>query len=1003
MTTTPAVPRDSGHWRTSLTDYLAPAAVVSEGTALGLQWELRELTPYTTHRWNGPTSKSVRGAADQPESTVERADYRLAVRPVVRTARGFARGSLTWTNLPHMRNRLALQPEQHRWMSQFAALYRAGLPVGQTADNDWLYLDEFTNPVLWSMLDQAEALGVTMLGATARTTVRRAAIAELRLDVRRDGDDLRLDPVLTLDDTPHALACARPIGDHGIYTFDLALPRTLRLAPTAAPLRAEQLALLGGRSDMRLGVRIPAAESGEFLGEFVPQLRTRIEVASADGSVPLPQPAPPALVVTARFRARNGLDLAWSWAATAHGATVPELATVLPSGILPASWYGQPLPLPQSLRGIDAAEIAATLLPKLEALPGVRVVREGTAPQYRELTGTPHLTVTTVPTEKLDWFDLGVVVTVDGRDIPFTPLFRALAQGRRKLLLVDGSYLSLRHPAFAPLVALIDESRDLEEWETGPVISRYQTEAWAELEEVADVVDAAPQWRALLAEAAADSPRPVPAPDGLTATLRPYQAEGFSWLAFLWRHRLGGILADDMGLGKTLQCLALIQHAANSAEGRVPFLVVAPTSVLGTWASEAARFTPGLRVRVIDATEARSGISVASVAADADVVVTSYALLRLDAEAFTEIAGGAGWAGLILDEAQFVKNAGTRIHEVVSELAIPVTIAVTGTPMENSLTELHALCALVAPGLLPPSRQFVDRFVRVIEEARPGVSRGRGAGAGPAVTAAERTARVGELRRRLRPFLLRRIKEQVAPELPPKQEQVLTVALEPAHRALYDVFLQRERQKLFGLLEDLDRNRFIVFRSLTLLRMLALDARLIDAEEYGDIPSSKLDVLLDQLDEVIAEGHRTLVFSQFTSYLARAAQRLDAAGIAYVMLDGSTRRREDVIAAFRTGTAPVFLISLKAGGFGLTLTEADYVFLLDPWWNPASEDQAIDRTHRIGQDKPVFVYRMIAEDTIEEKVMQLKARKAALFDAVIDDDELFSSSLDAADIRELLS
>lgn len=1002
MTTPPDERSDGGHWRTSLSDYLAPAPAATEGTALGLQWELRELTPYTTHRWNGPTSKSVRGASEQPESTVERADYRLAVRPVLRTARGFARGNLTWTNLPHMRNRLQLHPEQHRWLSQFAALYRAGLPAGQTADNDWYFLDDFTNPVLWSMLDQAEALGVTMLGATTRTTVRRAATAELRLDVRTDGDSLRLDPVLTLDGGAHPLAYARPLGDHGIYGFTLGLPRTLTLAPTTAPLRAEQLALLGGRSEMRLGLVIPDAEAREFLDHFVPRLRSRIDVASADGTVALPAPAAPALVVTARFRARHGLDLSWSWA-TAPGAAVPALGDIVPPGTLPAAWYAEPLPLPQSLRGIEAAEIAATLLPTLEALPGVRVVREGTAPNYRELTGTPHLTVTTVPTEKLDWFDLGVVVTVDGRDIPFTPLFRALAQGRRKLLLVDGSYLSLRHPAFAPLLALIDESRDLTEWEAGPVISRYQTEAWAELEEVADVVDAAPQWRALLADAAADAPHPVPAPAGLTATLRPYQAEGFSWLAFLWRHRLGGILADDMGLGKTLQCLALIQHAANSSEARVPFLVVAPTSVLGTWASEAARFTPGLTVRVIDATSARTGRSVASIAADADIVVTSYALLRLDAAAFTEVADGGGWAGLILDEAQFVKNADTRIYAVVSELAVPLTVAVTGTPMENSLTELHALCAIVAPGLLPPARQFGDRFVRVIEEARPGVSRGRGAGAGPAVTAAERTARVAELRRRLRPFLLRRLKEQVAPELPPKQEQVLTVTLEPAHRALYDVFLQRERQKLFGLLEDLDRNRFIVFRSLTLLRMLALDARLIDPEEYADIPSSKLDVLLDQLGEVIAEGHRTLVFSQFTSYLAHAAQRLEAAGIGYVMLDGSTRRREDVIAAFRAGTAPVFLISLKAGGFGLTLTEADYVFLLDPWWNPASEDQAIDRTHRIGQDAPVFVYRMIAEDTIEEKVMQLKARKAALFDAVIDDDELFSTGLDAADIRELLS
>jgi SNF2 family DNA or RNA helicase len=226
--------------------------------------------------------------------------------------------------------------------------------------------------------------------------------------------------------------------------------------------------------------------------------------------------------------------------------------------------------------------------------------------------------------------------------------------------------------------------------------------------------------------------------------------------------------------------------------------------------------------------------------------------------------------------------------------------------------------------------------------------------------------------------------------------------LAPAHRDLYDLFLQRERQKLFRLLgDDQNLNKFIVFRSLTLLRLLALDASLI-GDEYAGIASSKLDALFEQLDDVVAEGHRALVFSQFTSYLAKVAARLDAAGIAHVYLDGSTRDRGSVVDRFKNGSAPVFLISLKAGGFGLNLTEADYVFLMDPWWNPASEEQAIDRTHRIGQDKKVMVYRMVAADTIEEKVLALQERKAGLFDAVIDDEALFSSALGADDIRRLL-
>jgi SNF2 family DNA or RNA helicase len=297
--------------------------------------------------------------------------------------------------------------------------------------------------------------------------------------------------------------------------------------------------------------------------------------------------------------------------------------------------------------------------------------------------------------------------------------------------------------------------------------------------------------------------------------------------------------------------------------------------------------------------------------------------------------------------------------------------------------ELWSLFDIVAPGLFPSATRFAEKYQRPIER-----------GVDPRL--------LPRLRRRIRPFLLRRTKESVAPELPEKQEQVLPVALAPAHRRLYDTVLQRERQKLFGLIDDLDRNRFIVFRSLTLLRMLSLDASLID-DAHAGIPSSKLDALVEQLTEVIAEGHRCLVFSQFTSYLSKVADRLETEGIAFEYLDGSTRDRPAVIDRFREGEAPVFLISLKAGGFGLTLTEADYVYLLDPWWNPASEAQAIDRTHRIGQVRPVTVYRLVASETIEEKVMALKEQKAKLFDAVFDDDELFAQQLTADDLRSLLS
>lgn len=980
----PETPDPSDRWRAALDGYLVqPEPAASAGfTALALQFEIRELIARTAHNWNGPLSKTA--------TATGAGEMRLGVRPVTRSARTWSRGSLTWSNLPHLLNRQHLDPDQHRWFCQFVAMHRAARPAAPDRDAAWVYLDEFVNPVLWQLLEQATTLGIELVGATPTATVRLAERAELRLDVVRAAGGILVSPTLLVDDAPAALANAHAIGDHGVYLAVPGRPQSVTLAPTAA-LGPEQLLLLRSGDTGWGRIEVPEADTAEFVARHLPELRDRIDLGSSDGSVTVPPPAPPLLVLTATFGPRAALELEWAWQRSAGGLDVV-------ADLLPAAWItAAAVPLGAALRGVDAAEFAARVLPQLRERRGVRVEVRGTQPDYRELVGTPHLTVTTVPTERRDWFDLGVEVTVDGRTIPFVPLFKALAAGRKKLLLVDGTFMSLSHPAFGPLADLIMEAEQLAEWQTTPMISRHQTSLWADFEDLADESVAAVEWRELLADSATEAPKPVAAPSGLRAELRPYQAEGFAWLAFLWRHRLGGVLADDMGLGKTLQCLALMQHIVETDAPDAPFLVVAPTSVVSTWVAEAARFAPALVVREITATQASSGIRIADAARGAHLVVTSYALLRLDTEAYREVA----WPALFLDEAQFVKNPAAQVHEAARDLDVPVKIAVTGTPFENSLTELHAVFQIVAPGLFASARRFGEQFVRSIEQEVPGISSGRGGGRAAVVADGTRAMQLARLRRRIRPFLLRRTKQLVASELPPKQEQVLTVELAPAHRELYEVTLQRERRKLFGLLDDLDRNRFTVFRSLTLLRLLALDASLVSAE-HGGVPSSKLDVLFEQLDDVIAEGHRALVFSQFTSYLAISARRLDAAGIPYVMLDGSTRHRREVVESFRAGQAPVFLISLKAGGFGLTLTEADYVFLLDPWWNPASERQAIDRTHRIGQTRTVMVYRMISAGTIEEKVMALGQRKAALFDAMFDDDELFSSALSAEDIRELL-
>jgi superfamily II DNA or RNA helicase len=991
-------PADAADWRDAVGRFLVPPppAVAPATTALGLRFQLRRVLPRTAARWNGPTSEALkRGTA------VLAADVRLGVRPVLRTAKGWTAAGVTWSSLPHQQHRLELDAHQQAWFRDFGALHRAAVPPTVGQDPEWAVLDGFGNALLWRLLEQAAAAGIAFVPGASRGAVRIGRSAAVELDVRRSEGALVAAPRLTIDEEPVGLPRARPLGTHGVYAFDPADPGEVLLAPVAEPLDAQALALLA-----TLGsdpVAVPDRDAAEFLGTTVPALRERIEVVSSDGSAPLPPPAPPRLVLTAAFAPGHVLRLAWAWESVR--GRPPALTDVLPPGAVPAEWLHDDGPgaVPETvvLTGLDAADAASDVLPRLDRLPGVRVATTGARPDYRELTGPPSLTVTTVPTERPDWFDLGVVVTVDGRRVPFAQLFKALASNRRRILLADGRHLALTHPAFGELKALLEEAMDLPEWETRPAISRYRTELWAEFEDLAEQAEPAVEWRRLLTEARG-APEPVEPPEGLRAELRPYQAHGLAWLAFLHRHRLGGVLADDMGLGKTLQTLALVQHVRERAPGpHPPFLVVAPTSVVSNWAAEAARFTPGLVVRTVPATEAR-GTAVAQLAVGADVLVTSYALLRLDAEAYQAVGREGGWGALVLDEAQTVKNPGSRIHEVVRDLDAPVKLAVTGTPLENSLTELRAIFDVVAPGLFPSARRFAEEYVRPIEQPAAGITAGAGAGTGPAVSAGLRAERLERLRRRIRPFLLRRTKEQVAADLPPKQEQVLTVDLAPAHRALYDVWLQRERRKLFGLLTDLNRNRFIVFRSITLLRLLALDPALL-GEQYADTPGTKQDALLEQLEDVLAEGHKALVFSSFTSYLRIVEARLGAAGVRTAYLDGSTRDRDAAIRDFREGDAQVFLISLKAGGFGLNLVEADYVFLLDPWWNPAAEDQAIDRAHRIGQDKPVMVYRLVAAGTIEEKVMALKARKAAVFDAVLDDDELFASTVTADDLRELLA
>ncbi|MFC7503602.1 DEAD/DEAH box helicase, partial [Nocardioides sp. GCM10030258] len=625
----------------------------------------------------------------------------------------------------------------------------------------------------------------------------------------------------------------------------------------------------------------------------------------------------------------------------------------------------------------EALALAIHELPHLRTIDGVEVVEEE-RPDFREADIAPDIQFTLAEPEPdaavTDWFDLAVTVSVDGEPIPLPDVLAALTLGQEFLVLPSGLYVTADRPEFDRLREVVEAAAELRERDGNHIgIGHHDLGLWAQLAEAGIVDSQVAAWveRAQALRDLTDIPQPEPR--GLVTDLRSYQREGFWWLAFLWQHGLGGILADDMGLGKTLQVLALITHARAERPEEGPFLVVAPTSVVTAWASEVARHAPGLRVGVVG----RRTDDIAAIARDNDIVVTTYTLLRLGHTHYSDVA----WSGLVLDEAQQVKNHQSKTYSAVRTIDAPFKLAVTGTPFENRLMELWSLLSITVPGLYPWPRQFADRVARPVEKNGD-------------------KAVLDRFRARIKPFLLRRTKELVAADLPPKQEQVLAVDLEAKHRKIYDTHLARERQRILGLVDDFDRNRVAIFSALTTLRQLALDPALVDVE-HEKVGSAKLDVLVDHLLELTAEGHRALVFSQFTSFLTRVRSRLDDAGIAATYLDGRTRDRGAVIEDFRSGAAPVFLISLKAGGVGLTLTEADYVFVLDPWWNPAAEAQAVDRAHRIGQTRHVHVYRLVANDTIEEKVMELKARKAELFAQVIDGDGAMSTSIGADDIRGL--
>ena len=573
----------------------------------------------------------------------------------------------------------------------------------------------------------------------------------------------------------------------------------------------------------------------------------------------------------------------------------------------------------------------------------------------------------------VDWFELHGEVDYGGATAKLPALLAALRRGENMVRLDDGTYGLLPEEwlsRFGPIAGLGTAEADhlrFRRNQAGLLDALLATQPEVSCDATfARVRDELRNFAGI---------RAGEQPEGFVGQLRDYQRDGVGWMDFLRRFSFGGCLADDMGVGKTAQVLALLEARRTSSDRPGPSLVVVPKSLVFNWKQEAARFTP--RLRVLDHTGLARDVNGFS---DYDVVLTTYGTLRRDAAEFNDIE----FDYVVLDEAQAIKNPGTESAKAARLLRGRNKLALSGTPVENHLGELWSIFEFLNPGMLGAASVF------------------KLAG-GAARNPSEETRSL--LAHALRPFILRRTKEQVARELPPKSEQTLFCELETAQRKLYNELRVHYRNSLLQTVaaQGLAKSKIQVLEALLRLRQAACHPGLIDPKRRGEA-SAKLDVLIDHLEEVVAEGHKALVFSQFTSLLSLVKERLDESAMVYEYLDGATRDRQRRVERFQNDPdCSLFLISLKAGGLGLNLTAAQYVFLLDPWWNPAVEAQAVDRAHRIGQTHQVFAYRLIARDTVEEKILQLQSRKRDLAAAIISEDNSLIRDLRREDLELLLS
>ena len=910
-----------------------------------------------------------------------------------------------------------INPKHFEWLNDFKNICIDTDREYVYDDTVYILLDQAGSSQIFNLLDDARKLGIGLY-----TKINASKLNEINLDkdkahvsinvTTKSDDSLEVETVLKHNDYIVNTSGLGFLGKNAntVYTYDIndkiSHIEIYKLDTNVDSGLQENI--LNKKS-----IKIPKSEKKSFEETYLNKIQSRFQAISTDNSIEIPKAPLATLILDLKPSQNNDvfhIKLFWSYGNASNGhkytlnshnddsirnfvfekELLSELSVAVSSieEFFITNNFGDLL-LKETvvLTGSNLIKFSNIIMPELANMDGIKVETKNEIINYEESYDLPKIEIGT--SENLDgnqdWFNLDVDVKVGEHSVDFQDLFRALAQNDEYMILENGTYFSLDNEILSSLKKLIDEAKDLQEKKSDTLqISRYHASFWEELKELGIVRDQTNAWqKSIDGLLNLERIEHVDPPSELNAKLRPYQLEGYQWLCFLYENKLGAILGDDMGLGKTIQALAMIVKIFQDTKkaDRKPFLVVAPTSVATNWLSEAKKFAPKLNTVLITQTAKKSDKKLIDEIKNADIVITSYTLLRIDFESYSDTKT-INWSGMFLDEAQFIKNHQSKSYQCVRKISVPFKLAMTGTPIENNLMELWSLFSITSPGLFGGPKKFTDMYRKPIEKDQD-------------------KEKLDQIRRRARPLLLRRTKEQVVKELPPKIEQVLELQLNADHRKVYDLVLARERQKVLGLIEDVDRNQFTILKSLTTLRMLSLDPSLVDNEKYSHVSSTKLDSLIEQINEVVGENHRALIFSQFTSFLAKVKNRLDEEKIEYCYLDGKTKNRGDVIDKFKTSKTPLFLISLKSGGFGLNLTEADYCFLLDPWWNPAAESQAIDRTHRIGQKKQVMVYRLVAKDTIEEKVMLLKERKAKLFKSVLDDGEIFSSKLTAEDVKSL--